>query len=179
MEHAISTDRLQLLPMSEFDISFIHTLAARPESFKYERDSAPPSNEVAEKCRWYIERAKSLPSKGAIRWIVLNRDVAIGEVHVTCNWEETLEWEIGWYFLAEHWYKGFATEAAKAVVHYVFHNFKINRLAAFLNAENERSAALAERIGMQKEGRMREVRLINGIYYDEYVFSILQKEARE
>lgn len=178
MDHIIKTNRLHLLPMNESDISFIQDLAANPVSFKYDRENAPQSDEVAERCEWYIKKTETLPDKGAILWIVIGNDVKIGEVHVVCNWEETHEWEIGWYLLPEYWGKGYATEAAKSVIVYVFTNFKINRLAAFLNAENERSAALAERIGMLKEGRMRETKLVNGIYYDEYVFSILKREFR-
>ena len=111
-----------------------------------------------------------------MQWIVENNGVRIGEVHVACNWEETLEWEIGWYLLSEYWGNGFATEAVKAVIQFAFSHFKINRLAAFLNAENKRSAALAERVGMFLEGRLRETRLVNGVYCDEYVFSVLKRE---
>ena len=44
--------------------------------------------------------------------------------------------------------------------------------------ENNKNAALAERVGMMKEGRLREVKLVNGVYYDEYVFSILKREFK-
>lgn len=105
-----------------------------------------------------------------------NNGIRIGEVHVICNWEQTLEWEIGYSFLPEYWGNGFAAEAVRAVIQYIFNHFKINRLAAFLNAENERSKALVERVGMVKDGRMRETRLVNGVYHDEYVYSILKRE---
>ena len=106
-----------------------------------------------------------------------NTDVKIDEIHINCLWNETLEWEIGWHFLSEHWGRGFATEAAKAVIKYAFENFKIHRLIALCCAENKPSVALAERVGMLKDGRMRENKLINGIYYDEYVFSVLKHEV--
>ena len=40
-----------------------------------------------------------------------------------------------------------------------------------------RSAALCERVGMTKEGRLRENRMVNGIYYDTYCFAILKRES--
>ena len=96
--------------------------------------------------------------------------------HVNCLWEASREWEIGWHFLPEYWGKGFATEAAKAVLQYAFANFRINRIMACPNAENIRSIALCERIGMVREGCVREVRLLNGVYCDEVIFGILKRE---
>ena len=176
MDHILKTDRLSLLPLHESDIGFMRELMARPESYYYDSDSAKTNDEIAKECLRYCERSKELPDEGAIRWIVKSKDVSVGEVHVQCNWEPTREWEIGWHFLPEHWGQGFATEAVKAVIGHVFTNFRINRLAAFLNADNQRSAALAERVGMIREGRLREVRYVRGVYYDEYVFSILKRE---
>jgi len=176
MDHTLKTARLSLSPLRESDTQFMKELLARPESYQYESDEAKPADEIEKSCLWYLEESKALPDGGAIRWIVRCNEARIGEIHVRCNWEQTSEWEIGWYFLPEYWGNGFATEAGKAVIRHVFAHFKINRLAAFLNAENKRSAALAERIGMMQEGRLREVRLINGVSCDEYVFSILRRE---
>ncbi len=175
MVRTIKTDRLFLQPLSEQDICFIQDLATRPESFRFDKDHAPSADEIIKRCHWYMEKEKALPNEGAIRWIVNSNGTRIGEVHVICNWEETSEWEIGWYLLPEHWGNGFATEAVKAVIQYVFADFKINRLAAFLNTENERSMALAGRVGMEREGRLREVKYIKGVYYDEFVYSILRR----
>jgi ribosomal-protein-alanine N-acetyltransferase len=102
--------------------------------------------------------------------------VTIGEVHFTCNWRETHEWEIGYKFLKEYWGAGFASEAVSAVINHAFKNFNVNRIVAFLNSKNKRSAALCERIGMLKECCLREAKLVKGIYYDEYIFSALKRE---
>ncbi len=120
-----------------------------------------------------------LPIDGAIKWIVSHESIKIGEVHITCNWRETMEWELGYAFMPEYCGYGFASESVKQVVNYSFKHFEVNRIAAFINAENTKSVALAERIGMICDGRMREVRLINGVYYDECVYSILKKDLKD
>jgi RimJ/RimL family protein N-acetyltransferase len=176
MENVIKTDRLSLRPLNESDIDFIQRLSSRSEYFRYECEVAKTNDELAEQFKWYIEGIKKLPDAGAIQWIVTNNDVKIGELHIWCNWEKTHEWEIGWNLLLEHWGKGFATEAAKAVIQHAFENFNVNRIVAFPNAENTRSTTLCERVGMINEGRVREVRLINGIYYDECIYSVLKRE---
>lgn len=177
MINDIKTRRLSLSPLNESDIGFIIKLEQQVESFKYDLEKAPTSDEVITRCNWFIENMHCLPNSGAIRWIVRNDNEMIGEVHFICNWERTREWEIGYKLLKEHWGNGYASEAVKAVIKYAFENFNVNRIAAFLNTANKRSAALVERVGMIREGHLREVRLVNGVYYDEYVFSILKREV--
>jgi ribosomal-protein-alanine N-acetyltransferase len=174
MEYFIETDRLQLTPISEADISFILMLLNRYESYQYSKMKPQAPEDTIKKCRWYIDSIKLLPTKGAIRWIATKDSVKIGMVYIRCNFEETHEWEIGYTFLKEHWGNGFASEAVKAAIKYSFDNFEINRMVAFLRTDNHRSSALLRRTGMKEEGRLREVRLIGGKYYDEYVFSILK-----
>jgi len=176
-EHQILTERLLLRPIREEDIPFLQEVITRPESYCFESDAAESPDEIAAQCRRSIQRAQSLPEEGAIRWAVNRDGVRIGTVTLRCNWEETAEWEIGYTFLSEYWGKGYATEAVRAAVCYAFLHFTIHRLAAFIHADNERSAALAERIGMVREGRMRDVRKIHGEYRDEFVYSILRREV--
>ena len=177
MDHTIKTDRLILQPLGELEFDFIRELSQRLEYNEFERDKAKSHKEVTENCQRYIDGARKLPNGGAIQWVLLNNNVKIGEVHIKCNWEETHEWEIGWNLLIEYWGNGFAFEATKAVIKYGFTHFKIRRLIALLHTENKKSAALAERVGMIKEGRLRENRLINEKYYDEYIYGILKHEV--
>lgn len=177
VENIITTNRLILTPMEESDIEFIFMLEKRIESYQYDSDNEPTSEEVIKRCKWFIERAKSLPNEGAIRWIVRKDNIMIGEVHFTCNYEKTHEWEIGYKFIKEEWGNGFASEAVKAVIKYAFEHFNVNRIVAFLNVENKRSEALVERVGLIKEGCLREVRIIGGKYYNEYIYSILKWEV--
>jgi RimJ/RimL family protein N-acetyltransferase len=176
MNNAIKTERLDLRPLDESDFGFIHELRTRPEYYQYENDEAYSDEEIAQQFSAFLEGAKSLPDKGSIQWVVSNSGVKIGEVHLWCNFPKTREWEIGWHFMIGHWGKGFATEAAKAVLEYAFANFRVNRIMACPNTENTRSLALCERIGMVKEGAVREVRLINNVYYGETIFGILKRE---
>ena len=176
MEHLIKTDRLVLKPSCEADIGFIQKLMAEPEAYFYDLDTRKSPEDVLKDCKWYLEKARFLPDEGGIRWIVKNYDDCIGEVHVQCNWEKTLEWEFGYYFLKEFWGKGYATEALKAIIPYVFTNFKINRLVAFTNANNKESVALLKRVGMFEEARLRDVRMSGGVYCDEMVYSLLKRE---
>ena len=176
MEYLIKTERLALQPLNEADISFMQELIARPEAYFYDLDMQESPEDVVKDCQRYIEKVGSLPDGGGIRWIVKLNGDSVGEVHVRCNWEKTLEWEFGYHFLKEHWGKGYATEALETIIPYVFAHFKVNRLVAFTNGNNKESIALLKRVGMFEEARLREVRMSNGMYCDEMVYSLLKRE---
>jgi len=177
MKHLIKTDRLILQPLCEADIAFMQELIARPEAYFYDLDMQQSPDDVVEDCKWFIEKEKLLPNEGGIRWIVKLNGDNIGEVHVQCNWEKTLEWEFGYHFLKEYWGNGYATEALQSIIPYIFKHFKVNRLVAFINANNKESIALLKRIDMFEEARLREVRMSNGVYCDEMVYSLLKRES--
>lgn len=55
--------------------------------------------------------------------------------------------EIGWTISPDHWNKGYATEAARAALDYVFNTLEWSRVIHVIIQGNERSIAVAEKIG--------------------------------
>ena len=60
--------------------------------------------------------------------------------------------EIGWRLRKEDWGKGYATEAAKACLHYGFETLGFNKIYSFTSTINLRSEKVMQAIGMIKEG---------------------------
>ncbi|MGD9511684.1 MAG: GNAT family N-acetyltransferase [Geminicoccaceae bacterium] len=58
--------------------------------------------------------------------------------------------EIGWRLAFEHWGKGYATEAARAVVAHAFGPLGLAELVSFTVPANRRSRAVMERLGMTR-----------------------------
>lgn len=56
--------------------------------------------------------------------------------------------EIGWRLASEHWKKGYATEAAKAVLHYGFLVFNLTEIVSFTVVNNRASRRVMEKIGL-------------------------------
>lgn len=56
--------------------------------------------------------------------------------------------EIGWRLAQPYWGKGYATEGAKAVLEFGFHQLNLNEIVAFTVKENIRSRHVMEKIGM-------------------------------
>jgi RimJ/RimL family protein N-acetyltransferase len=56
--------------------------------------------------------------------------------------------EIGWRLAAEHWGRGYATEAARAVLSFGFEQAGLPEIVSFTVPANVRSRRVMERIGM-------------------------------
>ena len=58
--------------------------------------------------------------------------------------------EIGWRLAHAHWGHGYATEAARAALAYGFEQLGLEEIVAFTTADNVRSRAVMERLGMTR-----------------------------
>ena len=58
--------------------------------------------------------------------------------------------EVGWRLGAEHWGRGYASEAAKAVLVHGFGTLGLSEIVSFTATQNLRSQAVMQRIGMER-----------------------------
>jgi RimJ/RimL family protein N-acetyltransferase len=100
----------------------------------------------------------------------------VGDVILFLRSESNRGGEIGWVFDPEHGGQGFATEAAGAVLDLAFADLGLHRVEARLDARNERSAALCERLGMRQEAHFRDTAVSDGGWADLLVYGLLARE---
>jgi len=72
--------------------------------------------------------------------------------------------------------KGYATEALKLVIDYLFNKLNKHRIIGSIDPQNLKSIGLVERLGFRKEAHFKESLLINGEWADDIVYAILKKE---
>ena len=65
--------------------------------------------------------------------------------------------DIGWSVLPAYWGKGYAFEAARAVLAFAFDEVGLNRITTFISADNVPSLGLARKLGLNYEGMARLV----------------------
>jgi RimJ/RimL family protein N-acetyltransferase len=88
---------------------------------------------------WAVELPEEAPLIGAIGLTRVNFADAFGEAV-----------EIGWRLARPYWGKGYATEAARAVIEDGFHRLGIAEIVAFTVPMNQRSRAVMERLAMTR-----------------------------
>jgi ribosomal-protein-serine acetyltransferase len=82
------------------------------------------------------------------------------------------------YWLAEAAQgQGTMTQAVAALVEHALNGWQLNRVEIRADIENLRSRALAERLGFQREGTLRQSARVGGRYVDHVVYSMLAVEA--
>src|SRR6476660_6924152 len=69
--------------------------------------------------------------------------------------EELLQPDIGFAFLPDFWNKGFAFEAAAAVLTDARERLQLNRILAIVNPDNEASIRLLQKLGLNFEGNVK------------------------
>ena len=72
--------------------------------------------------------------------------------------------EIGWHFEYDAWGRGYATEAARAALRYVFATLGARRVVAAILPDNVRSRRVAEKIGMRRMGEVMHAGLLHDLY---------------
>jgi RimJ/RimL family protein N-acetyltransferase len=86
------------------------------------------------------------------------------------------EYEMGYVLHRDWWGRGFASEAARALVAFGFGELGAHRIYAQVDPENEASGRLLTRIGFRLEGHIRKDMLKHGVWRDSLVFGLLEDE---
>ena len=84
--------------------------------------------------------------------------------------------EIGWVVNPAFSGRGLATEAVRALIDTAFSVYGLRRLVARIDADNTRSIALAERLGMRREAHLIENEWFKGRWSDEVDYAVLARE---
>jgi len=84
--------------------------------------------------------------------------------------------EIGYWIDGEHEGRGLASRAVAAVLDHAFGSLDIDRVALHTDAANERSRALARRLGFVEEGLLRQGLAFPDERRDEAVYGLLAGE---
>ena len=84
--------------------------------------------------------------------------------------------EIGFTIAPRYQGRGFATEAARCLLGYLFGARHKHRVVAYCDARNTASARVLERLGMRPEGHLRESTWAKGEWTDDLVFAVLDHE---
>ncbi|MFB6723309.1 GNAT family N-acetyltransferase [Kribbella sp. NPDC056345] len=84
--------------------------------------------------------------------------------------------KLGYGVHADHWGRGYATDAAKVMLRFAFGTLRVHRVTAAIGPENAASIAVVKRIGFSYEGHLRDHVFTNGGWRDSLLYSILEDE---
>ncbi|GAA4870645.1 GNAT family N-acetyltransferase [Kitasatospora terrestris] len=139
----LTTERLRLRPLTSADTEWWVRLHADPEVNRFV--GAYTEEQAADRLR-AIEQQWTERGHGLCAVELRDTGEAIGRCGLNW-WAQYQETEAGWTFARAHWGRGYATEAASAVLDWGFGALGLARITAMIAPGNAPSAAVAARLG--------------------------------
>ncbi len=84
--------------------------------------------------------------------------------------------EIGYWLGADFQGHGIVTKACRRLVDYAFDDYRLNRVQIRCATENQKSCAIIERLGFNREGLIRQAEFLYDHYVDLYVYGMTAAE---
>lgn len=173
-----TTSRLILRSFKEGDLPGFSQYRSDPEIARYQSWNTPYSLEQAKYL--FTEIGKTEPgTPGEWYQIAIERKDHPGIIG-DCGFEikryDRLQAEIGFSFAQQFQKQGYATEAVKGLIDYLFSTFNLHRIIAICDIENQASVRLLGRLGMRREGHYIENIWFKGQWGSEYLYAILARE---
>ena len=145
MYPSLETDRLLLRPFTEDDFDDYAALCADPEVMRYAGECRPLSRGEAWRHMAMILGHWQLRGYGLWAIELKSEQKVIGRVGCF----EPEGWpalEVGWMLARDCWGKGYASEATKAALNWVWSELHVSEVIHIIHPENLNSIKLAERV---------------------------------
>ncbi len=150
----LSTGRLLLRPLAPSDVDALAAMNADSRVMQYLPGvlSREESEAMVERIAAHWERhgfgAWALEAPGSASFVGL-AGLGVPTAVLPCG--PCIE--ILWRLAFEHWGRGYATEAARAILEFGFRQLRIEEIVSFTVPANARSRAVMERLGMSHSER--------------------------
>jgi aminoglycoside 6'-N-acetyltransferase len=188
MSLIIETERLILRPMALSDVDDLLEYQSHPEIVRYipwpER-TREQVFEAAEKtiatCKfdlqeagdcivlvWELKNAAGVENN-EIGQVIGQSNMTLKSLHDQCA-------DIGWVTHQDFQRRGLAFEATYALMTHAFQNFPLHRIIADIDTRAPKSAALAQKLGMRREGEFKDAEFFKGAWCDMWLYAILKSE---
>lgn len=174
----LRTQRLVLRPYRDADYPAMADMHARADVARYLPWRQPRDDEAA-RAALVRHLAPRLDGDGDGMTLAGFDAVGgrfVGEFVLFLKSVEHQAGEVGYIVHPDAQGRGYATEGAAAMLQLAFETMGMHRVVGRIDARNAASAAVLEKLGMQKEAHFRENQQVQGEWVDEVVYSVLASE---
>jgi RimJ/RimL family protein N-acetyltransferase len=114
------------------------------------------------------------------QFVIIKKDdnALIGDIGVHFHESDTFQVELGCTLSQKYHGKGYAFEAVKATINYIFDELDKRRIIASIDSRNQFSIRLIERLGFCKKVHVKENQALNDELVDDLVYAMLEDEWR-
>ncbi|MET8050751.1 GNAT family N-acetyltransferase [Streptosporangium sp. NPDC005286] len=178
--YPIRTDRLILRPYTPADLDALHAIQSLPQVTRYLYWEPRNREQTGEALQTKITQTELL-EEGQILTLAVELAATgelIGDGMLIWHSLAHRSGEIGYVFHPAHHGKGYATETGLALLELGFDGLDLNRIIGRLDARNEASARVLEKLGMRREAHLVDNEMVKGEWTSELDYAILRREWR-
>ena len=164
----INTNRLLLRSLKIDDAEAIFNYRSDPIINQYQEWIPRTINDVND----FIKNSVSPIINIVDTWyqfVIIKKDQnnLIGDIGLHFLDADKKQVELGCTLDKDYQGKGYATEALREIINYLFNDLEKRRIVTSIDPRNIKSIGLVERLGFRKEAHFRESLLINGEWVDD------------
>lgn len=177
-EWPLETSRLTLRPFVAEDFDAMHEMRADAEVARYLYQGPLSEDETRQLLTKKISDSAWAREGDWLSAAVVERasGTTVGDIGLEWLSERDRTAEIGFVFDPRHQGKGFATEAAGALIDWAFTSAGIHRVIGRTESRNSASARVLEKLGMRLEAHFVENEWVKDEWQSELVYAILDRE---
>ena len=175
----LTTERLLLRDFVESDWKAVLVYQQDPLYLRYNEWTSRTAEEVCQFVQMFLDHQKQIPRiKYQFAITLKSTGQLIGNCGVRRDSPEAHEGDMGYELDPKFWGNGYATEAARTVMHFGFSHMDLQRISAWCVADNVGSARVLEKLGMRLERQMRDHQYFKGRWWDTLSYAISYDEWR-
>ncbi len=172
----LTTERLIIRPIKIEDANEIFNYRSDEEVNKYQGWIPTTVDDVAAFISKVPKQINEPETWYQLVIIEKETETLIGDLGIHFFGKENKQAEIGCTLNKKFQQKGFATEAIKNVIDYLFQTLNKHRVIASVDPNNKSSIQLIERLGFRKEAHFIESFYMKGKWIDDVIYAMLKKE---
>ena len=174
---ALTTERLVLRAYRAADWRALHRFNAKPAFIRY----LPIEPQTPATTKAYIQDCLAdgarVPRRRFMLAVALgDTDTVIGGVRIEIMSIANRTAALGYSIDPAHWGHGFATEAARRLLAFGFDDLGLNRIEATGHPDNPASIRVLRKLGMRREGYLRQHLRVRDRWLDGLLYAMLADE---
>lgn len=173
----IATRRLVLRDYTAADTSSVYAYVQDQSYWQYQR-AEPPTAAQIESLLQLVIQEQNQPSRLMYFLAAARKDTGeiVGEAVLKVVNPTERQGEIGFGVAPKFWKQGFGNEIAAAMLDAAFQHFKLHRVAGQCSPDNKGSIRIMQKLGMAREGLLRDIHQARGKWWSTLIYGILDHE---
>ena len=175
----LETERLILRDFRTGDWPAVYQYASDPEVVRYLQWTPKSEQETRDYVKRALDEQKERPRRNYKLCAVIKKEKRLIGQCSLIDITSPRDGEAGIVYALNrsYWNQGYTTEIVKRVICFGFQELELHRIYATMARENTASARVLEKMGMRREGYLRQHKYIKGQWRDSLLYAILDSEV--